>query len=95
MLPEFDLLRPKTLPEALAMLAGGKAMPIAGGTNVVVDLRAGRGGITSPPGARAGNTTPTHIGRPRPAGGAARHRRADGHLVIGGGTTISDLLGTR
>ena len=36
MLPEFDLLRPKTIPEALAILAehGAAAMPIAGGTNV-------------------------------------------------------------
>ncbi len=58
MLPEFDLLRPKTLPEALAMLAGGNALPIAGGTNVVVDLRAGRGGITPPGGDRAGQPRP-------------------------------------
>ena len=79
MLPEFDLLHPKTVPEALDMLADGNAMPIAGGTNVVVDLRAGK-----------------H--QPRALVDIARLPglrgicRDDGHVVIGGGTTISDLL---
>jgi len=79
MLPEFDLLRPKTLPEALAMLAEDGAMPIAGGTNVVVDLRSGKRqpralvDVTRLPGLRG-------------------IQRVNGHLVIGGGTTISDLL---
>ena len=54
-------------------------MPIAGGTNVVVDLRAGKHqpaaliDITRLPGLRS-------------------IQRDNGHLVIGGGTTISDLL---
>ena len=79
MLPEFELLHPETLPEALAMLAGVDVMPIAGGTNVLVDLRAGK-----------------H--RPRALVDVARLpglrgiQRDNGHLVIGGGTTISDLL---
>jgi len=79
MLPEFDLLRPKTLPEALAMLAEDGAMPIAGGTNVIVDLRAGKHqprtliDVTRLPGLRG-------------------IQRVNGHLVISGGTTISDLL---
>jgi carbon-monoxide dehydrogenase medium subunit len=79
MLPEFELLHPRTLPEALTMLAGTDAMPIAGGTNVIVDLRAGKQ-------------------RPRALVDVARLpglrgvRRENGHLVIGGGTTISDLL---
>jgi carbon-monoxide dehydrogenase medium subunit len=79
MLPEFELLHPRTLPEALILLAGTGAMPIAGGTNVIVDLRAGK-----------------H--RPRALVDVARLpglrgvRREDGHLIIGGGTTISDLL---
>jgi carbon-monoxide dehydrogenase medium subunit len=44
MLAEFDMLVPATLPEALQMLAehGAAAAPLAGGTNVVVDLRSGR-----------------------------------------------------
>jgi CO/xanthine dehydrogenase FAD-binding subunit len=81
MLPEFDLLRPNTIPEALAILAehGAAAMPVAGGTNVLVDLRAGKHqprvlvDIARLPGLRG-------------------IQRANGHLVIGGGTTISDLL---
>jgi CO/xanthine dehydrogenase FAD-binding subunit len=67
--------------EALAFLAecGAEALPIAGGTNVVVDLRAGKHeprtlmDITRLPGLRS-------------------IQRDNGHLVIGGGTTISDLL---
>jgi carbon-monoxide dehydrogenase medium subunit len=41
MLPEFDLLRPASLEEALALLAryGEDALPLAGGTNVLVELR--------------------------------------------------------
>ena len=42
MLPEFDLLRPRALPEALEMLADGEAAPIAGGTNLLVDMRCGK-----------------------------------------------------
>jgi CO/xanthine dehydrogenase FAD-binding subunit len=69
------------MPEALAFLAeyGADALPIAGGTNVVVDLRAGKHeprtlmDITRLPGLRC-------------------VQRDNGHLVIGGGTTISDLL---
>ena len=79
MLPEFILLRPKTLPEALSMLAGADVIPIAGGTNVVVDLRAGK---HHP----AGLVDVTRLA------GLRGIRRDDGHLVIGGGTTISDLL---
>ena len=79
MLPEFDLLRPKTMPEALDMLAEGGAMPIAGGTNVVVDLRAGK-------------HQPRALVDVSRLPGLRGVRREDGHLVIGGGTTISDLL---
>ena len=42
MLPEFDLLMPKTLPEALEMLAeGAQVAPLAGGTNLIPDMRSG------------------------------------------------------
>ena len=43
MLASFDLLMPRTLAEALKMLAdfGPAALPIAGGTNVLVGVRAG------------------------------------------------------
>lgn len=79
MLPEFDLLHPKTVPEALAMLAEEGALPIAGGTNVVVDLRAGK-------------RRPQALVEVARLPGLRGVRRENGHLVIGGGTTISDLL---
>ena len=38
---QFDLLLPTAVDEALDVLAGdGECMPLAGGTNVLVDLRA-------------------------------------------------------
>ena len=81
MLPEFDLLQPKTIPEALAILAERRAavMPVAGGTNVLVDLRAGK------------HQPQALVDVARLPGLRGIHRE-DGHLVIGGGTTISDLL---
>jgi len=43
MLPEFELLTPETLMEALDMLAENApdVAPLAGGTNLIVDLRGG------------------------------------------------------
>ena len=42
-LPAFELLKPQTLREALEILeATPKAFPIAGGTNLMVDVRAGK-----------------------------------------------------
>lgn len=78
MLPEFDFLQPKTLPDALSMLAED-VMPIAGGTNVIADLRAEK-----------------H--HPRALVDLSRLaelrgiRRENGHIVVGGGTTITELL---
>ena len=79
MLPEFDLLRPKTVSEALGMLAEDVAMLIAGGTNVLVDLRAGK-------------YQPKALIDIARLSGLRGIRRDNGHLLIGGGTTISDLL---
>jgi CO/xanthine dehydrogenase FAD-binding subunit len=81
MLPEFDFYRPTLLPEALAILAeqGADALPIAGGTNVVVDLRSGK------------HQPRVLVDVARLPGLRGIHRE-NGHLVIGGGTTISDLL---
>ena len=43
MLPVFEVKRPATLTEALEALAGGTNVhPIAGGTNLIVDTRAGK-----------------------------------------------------
>ncbi len=81
MLPEFELLLPRTLAEALAMLAerGPEITPLAGGTNVIVELRQNR---------------PRHrvlmdVSRLAELRGM---RREDGHIVLGGGTTIAELL---
>jgi len=81
MLPEFDLLRPQTLPEALAMLAeqAPDVMPLAGGTNVIIELR-------------DGHSYPKllmDVSKLRELHGI---RRDDGHIVIGGGTTLAELL---
>jgi CO/xanthine dehydrogenase FAD-binding subunit len=81
MLPEFELLMPQTLPEALEMLADGAPgiVPIAGGTNVIVNLREGQyqGG------------TLMDVSRLSELRGV---RRENGHIVLGGGTTIAELL---
>ncbi len=87
MLPGFDFLRPRTLAEALGMLAehGPDVMPIAGGTNLIVDLR-------------DGNHRPQallDLGPLRELRGVRGENGAGGapsQLVIGGGTTITDLL---
>ena len=81
MLPEFGLLRPNTLPEALAMLAehAPDVMPLAGGTNVIVELRDGH---SSP-------KILVDVSKLRELHGI---RRDDGHIVLAGGTTIAELL---
>ena len=81
MLPEFDLIRPNTIPEALAILAEhwAAAMLVAGGTNVLVDLRAGK-------------HQPQVLVDVARLPGLRSIKCEDGHLVIGGGTSISDLL---
>jgi 4-hydroxybenzoyl-CoA reductase subunit beta len=40
-LPELDIVRPKTFAEAAALLAEGDAMPLAGGTDLVPNLKHG------------------------------------------------------
>jgi len=43
MLPAFELLRPRSLSEALEILeATPQALPIGGGTNLIVDIRSGK-----------------------------------------------------
>lgn len=81
MLPEFNLLMPETLSEALEMLAKGAPdiVPLAGGTNVIVNLRESR---------------PKHkvlmdVSRLSELRGI---RQENGHVVLGGGTTIAELL---
>jgi CO/xanthine dehydrogenase FAD-binding subunit len=80
MLPAFDLKTPDTLPEALEILAAvSGAQPIAGGTNLIPDMRAG----THAP------ATLVDVSRLQELC-CIRHK--DGHLLIGGGVTIAELL---
>jgi len=81
MLPRFELLMPETLPEALDMLAGyaPDALPIAGGTNLVPDIRGGK----RQPGALVNVAGLEEL---------QGIRRENGHVVIGGGVKIADLL---
>jgi CO/xanthine dehydrogenase FAD-binding subunit len=81
MLPRFELLMPETLPEALEMLAGyaPDALPVAGGTNLIPDMRGGK---------RRPGVVVNVAGLDELQG----IRREDGHVVIGSGVTIAELL---
>jgi len=81
MLPEFDLLMPQTLPEALEMLAEGApdVIPLAGGTNLIADIRDGR-------------HRPSVLMNIAGLDELRGIRQEDGHLVVGGGVTITELL---
>lgn len=74
----FDLDLPATLDEALALLGDG-AMPLAGGTNVIVDIRAKR----SQP------KRLVSLARLKDMRGV---RSANGTIRMGGRTTVTDLL---
>ncbi len=79
MLPNFDLVEPRSLDEALDALADHGGVPIAGGTNVLVDLRGGRD--------TAGRLV--DIARLEELKGIARE---DGWVRLGAGTTLSRVL---
>ena len=79
MLPNFDLVEPRSLDEALDALADDGGVPIAGGTNVLVDLRGGRD--------TAGRFV--DIARLEELKGIARE---DGWVRLGTGTTLSQVL---
>jgi len=81
MLPEFNLLMPKTLPEALEMLADGTpdVMPLAGGTNLIVDMR-------------SSYHTPSVVVNIAGLEELRGIRRENGHLVVGGGVTVGEML---
>jgi CO/xanthine dehydrogenase FAD-binding subunit len=79
---EFDLETPERLEEALALLANGRGaavLPLAGGTNLVVDLRARR-------------LAPDRLVSLGRIDALRWIRRADGRVAIGSRTTVSDLL---
>jgi len=81
MLPQFELLMPRSLPEALAMLAdrAPDVRPLAGGTNLIPDMRAGT---------RGPRTVVNIDGLSRLRG----IRQENGHIVVGSGVTIAELL---
>ncbi len=80
MQPEYDFLQPASLREALETITTrDKIAPIAGGTNLVVDMRGGR----QLPAAVI------HIGRLPELRGI---RIADGFIHAGAAVTISELL---
>lgn len=84
MLPQFDLLMPETLPEALEMLSerAPDARPLAGGTNLIPDMRGGAyrpGALVNIEGLSALQGV----------------RQEDGTIVIGSGVTIASLLANK
>jgi carbon-monoxide dehydrogenase medium subunit len=83
MLPEFDLLRPASLEEALALLAryGEDALPLAGGTNALVELRE----------RYAGPPVLIDIGRLPELRGIGL-ARGGSHLSAGACVTLAELL---
>jgi carbon-monoxide dehydrogenase medium subunit len=81
MLPQFELLMPEALPEALEMLVerAPDVRPLAGGTNLIPDMRAG----THRPGC---------VVNVEGLSALRGIRREHGHLVVGSGVTIAELL---
>ncbi len=79
-LPRFELLQPSTLDEALELLSATPgALPISGGTNLIVDMRSGR-------------LRPHVLVDVSKLPELCCIRRKDGHLLIGGGVKIAELL---
>jgi CO/xanthine dehydrogenase FAD-binding subunit len=79
MLPQFELIEPGTLAEALDALKAEDAVPLAGGTNLLVDMR----------GRQAGPQTLVDLGR---LSELQTITRQDDHIEIGAGVTVADLL---
>lgn len=81
MLPKFELLMPETLPEALDMLGdrAASARPIAGGTNLIPDMR-------------AGTQHPSSVVNVEGLSELKGIRRENGHVVVGSGVTLAEVL---
>lgn len=78
---EFDLSIPETLHEAVTTLSsfGARAVPLSGGTNVLLDIRSQR-------------LTPDILVGLGSISGLRGISVGDGRVTIGGQTTVSDLL---
>ncbi len=81
MLPEFELVIPRTLNDALEVLAAGlpDILPIAGGTNLTVDMRSGR-------------HEPKVVVDIEKLPELKGVRRENGQVWVGGGVKIAELL---
>ena len=82
MFAEFDLEMPDRLEEAVYLLAnsdGAKTLPIAGGSNLIVDIRAGR-------------VAPDRLVSLSRIGELRRIKLSGGRITLGGRTTVSDLV---
>lgn len=81
MLPEFEMVRPHSLDEALQVLAvnSPEVLPIAGGTNLIVDMRSER-------------HKPKILVNIENLPELKGIRREDGHVYAAGGVTIAELL---
>ena len=81
MLPEFDLMMPETLGEALRLLAEGgpDVMALAGGTNLIPDMR-------------GGSCRPRMLINIAGVDELRGIRLEDECLVVGGGATIAEML---
>lgn len=80
---EFDLTRPATMEEAIVALTASdtRAVPLAGGTNVLVDVRSQR-------------LDPDRIVDLGRLDGLRGITVRDGRVTVGARTTVSDLLGS-
>ncbi|MDP3960148.1 MAG: xanthine dehydrogenase family protein subunit M [Pseudorhodobacter sp.] len=81
MYADFDLIAPNSLQEALDALGSDKtgAVPLAGGTNVLLDVRSRR-------------IAPEHLLDLSRIGGLRGITVADGRVSLGARTTVSDLM---
>ena len=81
MIPEFELAMPETLAEALDMMAerAPDVRPLAGGTNLIPNMR-------------AGTHQPAALVNVEGLEALRGIDRQNGHVVIGSGVTIAELL---
>jgi CO/xanthine dehydrogenase FAD-binding subunit len=81
MLPQFDLVEPRSLGDALKVLAeeGGRTVPLAGGSNVLVDLRTQRAAVD-------------RLVSLQYVSGLRGLDKANGQVVLGARTTLTDLV---
>jgi len=98
MLPEFELLMPHTLPEALHVLAQGglDVVPLAGGTALLVDMRGGYlrhlPESSEPFGKVECLMDVSHLPASSEPFGKVECRQENGHVAVGGGVTIAALV---